>query len=254
MNRLRVGDKVKINKELISEKFKSMNKDILDNEFEISHMVVWNGELMYLLAGIPDFSEWQGVGIEGKMIERQWVFSKHKLIKSITTQKTNKIRRTQTGSIIEHKIDNMDLCFEITNNPMNLRVALNLLLHETELYNFKYERVSPFKITKEYNKDKQGHIFTIDFIDIRSKENVSTELLRTDRAMRLDGKYKIFIPDFLEICTKLGILERNEKGYKLIIHNLSNVMNGCEYINEKSLEKELESKGYLIPKGWNRYK
>lgn len=248
----RVGDKVKINTELVSDKFKNMNKDILDNEFKVSRMVLHDGGIAYILEGIPTFKEWFGIGIDGETMEKEWMFKEHKLIKVKAQQKTNRIRRNTTGSVLEYEIKDKELRFEITEHPMFLATVCKMVLEETELYNYKYERVSPFKINKGYNPGIPGHVISIDFIDIRTKENVHNELFVTDKAMRLSGEYKIFIPDFLEVCVKLGILRRDENGYKL--NKKLNSMKDCEYIQDTTSDKYLLSRGYTIPTKWKMYK
>ena len=118
------------------------------------------------------------------------------------------------------------------------------------MYNYKYNRISPFKLNREYRSDIQGHVFTIDFINIHTYEKQTVELLRTDKNMAIKGKFKIFIPDFLEICVDRNILQRIDGGYK-VVKRLNEVMDHCTYLKTKPSINQLKREGYVIPDKWS---
>lgn len=170
-------------------------------------------------------------------------------------EKTNRISRISGSgkeSIIEYDIEENEICFNISKNPINLSTVLKILLHETELFNYKYERVSPFKLNRKYDGDEQGHIFTLNFIEIRTFEIQTVELLKTDRCMNVLGSLRMFIPDFLELCVERNILQRVDNGYK-VIKKLHEPMEYCTYLKSKPSIRQLEKEGFIIPDKWDLY-
>jgi hypothetical protein len=171
-------------------------------------------------------------------------------------QKTNRISRmSRSGleSIIEWNIEDKEIEITVSNHPINIVPLLKLILRETELYNYEYHRVSPYRLTRVYDTERCSHIFTFSFVDIRDEEFkiTSQELMVTDKAMCIEGKIKIFIPDFLEICVERHMLARNGDRYELL-KRLDNVFNNCRYIKSKPSISYLESKGFIIPEGYKK--
>ena len=197
---------------------------------------------------LKSFYKWQGIGIEGRNVEMEHKVevSLLELVKS-KQEKTNVIKRLGiTGdSVITYDVDNREISFNV-KGKIHITTLLKILLHETELYNYKYDRVSPFKFNRKYISEDKQHKWWIDFIDIRTFENISQEIIRCDNNMRFEGDCKIFIPDFLELCVERNLLQRDGKGYKLI-KKLDKVMDHCEYINGKPTIKVLEERGYIVP-------
>lgn len=197
---------------------------------------------------LKPFTKWQGIGIEGRNVEMEWripiVFLD--IVKS-KQEKTNIIKRLGTSgdSVITYDVDDREISFNVKGKT-HIKTLLKILLHETELYNYEYERVSPFKFNRKYISEDMQHKWWIDFIDIRTFENVSQEIIRCDNCMRFEGDCKIFIPDFLELCVERNLLQRVDKGYKLI-KRLDKVMDHCEYINGKPSINILKKRGYVIP-------
>lgn len=179
-------------------------------------------------------------------------FTESQVEEYVEVVKTNKIHRKTTGSVIEYEIDGNELKFNVTGHPMVVSVAAKILLNETKLYDYKYERVSPFKLTRSYSKDRKQHEYLLEFIAIRTYEKIEQVILKTDKGLRLEGEYKIFIPDFLEICVERDLLRRNGIGYELV-KNIKDVMDHCEYLASKPSVSQLKKEGYTIPDKWNLY-
>lgn len=161
--------------------------------------------------------------------------------------KSNKIRRTNDvgATLIEfNKEDNM-LNLKISENPIHIYVLLKILLSQEEILNHTYERVSPYKIKREFVKD-EGHMWRIEFLDIRSKEIVKNVILKTNKDMKLHGEYKLFLPDLLEIAIERGYITRYKDGYKLI-KSIDNSVCYCEYVQPEPTVKYLKSQGFIIP-------
>ena len=197
---------------------------------------------------LKPFYKWQGIGIEGRNVEMEYKveISLLELVES-KQEKTNIIKRLGASgdSVITYEIDNKNISFNVKGKT-HITTLLKILLHETELYNYKYDRISPFKFNRKYISEDMQHKWWIDFIDIRTFENISQEIIRCDNCMRFEGDCKIFIPDFLELCVERNLLQRDGKGYKLI-KKLDKVMDHCEYINGKPTIKVLEERGYIVP-------
>lgn len=172
------------------------------------------------------------------------------------TQKTNKIaKRLSNGeeSIIEWNICDKEITISVSSNPIALISLLKLILKETELYNYKYHRIAPYKLTRIYDTEKLKHVYTFSFVDVRSEdyEIISKEIIITDKNMGVEGKFKMFIPDFLEICAEKNLLKRDGDEY-ILNRNLSKAFNSCRYIKSKPSEDELWSKGFIIPEGYKK--
>ena len=197
---------------------------------------------------LKPFTKWQGIGIEGRNVEMEHkvYISLLELVKS-KQEKTNVIKRLggNNDSVITYDVDNKNISFNVKGKT-HITTLLKILLHETELCNYKYDRISPFKFNRKYISEDMQHKWWIDFIDIRTFENVSQEIIRCDNCMRFEGDCKIFIPDFLELCVERNLLQRDGKGYKLI-KKLDKVMDHCEYVNDKLSIKVLEKRGYIVP-------
>ena len=197
---------------------------------------------------LKPFTKWQGIGIKGRNIEMEHkvYISLLELVKS-KQEKTNVIKRLGASgdSVITYDVADREISFNV-KGKIGMNSLLKILLHETESYNYKYDRVSPFKFNRKYISEDKQHKWWIDFIDIRTFENISQEIIRCDNDMRFEGDCKLFIPDFLELCVERNLLQRVGKGYKLI-KSLDKVMDHCEYINGKPSVKVLEKQGYIVP-------
>ena len=171
--------------------------------------------------------------------------------------KTNIIKKTTVSknvSFIEFKLKGLEIDFNIVGYPMNLCSVLKILLRENKLYKYNYTRKSPFKIVKEFDKDKQAHSFNLNFIDINTYEKQDKELISTNNCMQIVGEHKMFIPDLLELCVDRNLLKRAGNGYELI-SNLD--MYDWEYVNEipkMPSREELKSEGYIIPKWFDEHR
>lgn len=241
--KIKVGDKVKLKSDL--------KQDVIDPGMVLTVKDI-DIQGMCSFEELKPFTKWQGIGIEGRNVEMEWripiVFLD--IVKS-KQEKTNIIKRLGTSgdSVITYDVNDREISFNVKGKT-HITTLLKILLHETELYNYEYERVSPFKFNRKYIQEDMQHKWWIDFIDIRTFENVSQEIIRCDNCMRFEGDCKIFIPDFLELCVERNLLQRVDKGYKLI-KRLDKVMDHCEYINGKPSVNILKKRGYVIP---NKYK
>lgn len=236
---IKVGDKVKL-REVIKSNIVKSGAILTVKDIDIQGMCSFEE--------LKPYTKWQGIGIEGRNVEMEYRIPIPflKLVKS-KQEKTNIIKRlgTSGNSIITYDINNREISFNVKGKT-HITTLLKILLHETELYNYEYERVSPFKFNRKYVTEDKQHKWWIDFIDIRTFENVSQEIIRCDNCMRFEGDCKIFIPDFLELCVERNLLQRDGKGYKLI-KKLDKVMDYCEYINGKPSVNTLKKRGYVIP-------
>lgn len=237
--KIKIGDKVKLKSGV---EHKVIESDMVLTVKDIDPQDLCTFEELKL------FYKWQGIGIEGRNVEMEHKveISLLELVKS-KQEKTNVIKRLGVSgdSVITYEIDNKNISFNVKGKT-HITTLLKILLHETELYNYKYDRISPFKFNRKYISEDMQHKWWIDFIDIRTFENVSQEIIICDNCMRFEGDCKIFIPDFLELCVERNLLQRDGKGYKLI-KKLDKVMDHCEYINGKPSVNTLKRRGYVIP-------
>lgn len=171
---------------------------------------------------------------------------------TIKGEKTKRIKRINTlgvKSIIEWECNkkNNTLVMRIEENPIDMNTLTRILLHDEEILNHKYERISPFKVSREFKK-MESHIWNIEFVNIRNNNLEKTEIIRTDKDMMLMGEYEVFLPDFLEVCVERGLLCRDKTGYKLI-YDISRGICDCEYIQPKKefTIGELKNSGFVIP-------
>lgn len=170
----------------------------------------------------------------------------------IKGEKTNRIRRTNTigtSSIIEYECNksNNILKIRIEENPIQMNMLTRILLHDENILNHKYERISPFRVSRDFIKT-ECHIWNIEFVNIINDSIEENEIIRTDKDMMLMGEYEVFLPDFLEICVERGLLSRDKNGYKLI-YDISSGICDCEYIQPKKelTIGDLMSRGFIIP-------
>ena len=243
--KIKVGDKVKLKN--------GVNNNAIEPGMVLTVKDIDASDLC-TFEELKPFYKWRGIGIEGKNIEMEHKveMSLLELVKS-KQEKTNMIKRfcKYKTNIITYDVDNREISFNV-KGKIHITVLLKILLHETELYNYKYDRVSPFKFNRKYISEDKQHKWWIDFIDIRTFENISQEIIRCDNCMRFEGDCKLFIPDFLELCVERNLLQRVGKGYKLI-KSLDKVMDHCEYINGKSSVKVLEKQGYIVPDKYKEF-
>lgn len=236
---IKVGDRVKLREEIKSNIVES-SAILTVKDIDIQGMCSFEE--------LKPFTKWQGIGIEGRNVETE-----HRIpipfleLVKPRQEKTNIIKRLSISgdSIITYDVNDREISFNVKGKT-HITTLLKILLHETELYNYEYERVSPFKFNRQYISEYMQHKWWIEFIDIRTFENVNQEIIRCDRYMRFEGNCKLFIPDFLELCVERNLLQREGKGYKLI-KKLDKVMYDCEYISVKPSVNILKKRGYVIP-------
>jgi hypothetical protein len=171
------------------------------------------------------------------------------LYNEVEIERTNRIKRVSGSgreSVIEwNVIDNKNIEIRVKNNPVNLVTLLKIILRETALYDYKYHRVSPYKIVKEYDTLRCGHVYSMEFIDIKDDFKVKkNEVLITDRSMSIEGALNLFIPDMLEICVERSLLKRNGDGY-ILNRNLDGVTDYI-YLKNKPSIRTLEMNGFII--------
>lgn len=252
--RFKIGSKVKLNEVELLKSYQSYKdyKHLLEKELKIVKFDVYNN--LYEL-DIKPKTEWVGIGITGKYINIIPKFKEDMLIQTenFATVKTNRIKRVAENgkeSIIEWDIINDKIKVDVKNNPIHVTTLLKILLDATELYKESYKRISPYKVTRNYNTDSQKHLFTLDFIDIKDdfKEKHSV-LIEADKNMQVLGKVTMFKYDLTELAVERKILSKNEDGYKLI-KDLSKVMNNCQYIKSKPGVGSLLKQGYTIPEAY----
>jgi hypothetical protein len=165
----------------------------------------------------------------------------------------NKIKRITPfkESVIEWDIQGKNLEINITGDEIHIVSLLKLILRETKLYKFNYYRISPYKVIKLYYRKQNKNIFKIQFHDARYYYKYNQkDLITTTNGLSVNGQINIFIPDFLEICVLMRLLDKEENGYKLI-SSIETTRSVCEYIQKKThLEynfSKMIDKGYIIP-------
>lgn len=243
--KIKVGDKVKL-KNGVSNDAIEPGMVVTVKDIDASNLCTFEE--------LKPFYKWQGIGIEGRNVEMEHKveISLLELVKS-KQEKTNIIKRLggSNDSIITYDVDDREISFNV-KGKIHISTLLKILLHETELYNYKYDRISPFRFNRVYITSHKQHKWWIDFIDIRTFENVRQEIIRCDNCMRFEGNCKLFIPDFLELCVERNLLQRDGRGYKLI-KKLDKVMDHCEYVNDKLSIKVLEERGYIVPDKYKEF-
>lgn len=73
----------------------------------------------------------------------------------IKGSKSNKIKRTNTiGDVTEIEWEKKDnkLLLDITGKRIHFNILLKILLHHEEILNHTYERISPYKVSREFQK------------------------------------------------------------------------------------------------------
>lgn len=171
--------------------------------------------------------------------------------KMIDGKRSNIINRTSSIGVVSRvkwKIEGLKLKINLSKANMGLTGVLKILLNETKIHEtLNYNRISPFKLDREYRKDLKKHVWTMNYIDMRDLKHKSDVIITATNSMLMEvGEYEIFIPDFLEVCVERKLLERNGNEYKLI-RSLDSEIEKCEYVyNEFTLE-ELKEKDYIIP-------
>lgn len=170
-------------------------------------------------------------------------------------KKTNRIRRmSDSGNecVIEWDIDGNMIKFSVDGDPLDIQALVKILLHETEVYDYKYDRISPFKLERRVDTENRKHKFVMRFIDIKDDfKEVEKVLLETGDNMNIVGVYEMFIPDFLELCVERRVLDRKRSGY-VIARDLERGMKYCTYIPCKPSVRELTQKGFIIPEKYNK--
>lgn len=166
----------------------------------------------------------------------------------------NKIKRTTPfkESIIEWDIQGKNLDINITGDDIHIISLLKLILREAKLYEFNYYRISPYKVSKLYYKKQNKNIFKIQFHDARDYYKYNEkDLITTTNGLSVSGQINIFIPDFLEICVLMRLLDKEENGFKLI-SSIETTVSVCEYIQKKTYLEynftNMINKGYIVPK------
>lgn len=171
--------------------------------------------------------------------------------------KSNIIKRTTPSkeSIIEWSVTGKNIEINITGDEIHYMSLLKLILRETKLYNFKYHRVSPFKLRKRHHIRTRNYDFQLQFIDIKDNYKLKKQILltTTNSSSSVLGNITMFIPDFLELCTLEGYLERGEDGYNLI-EDIECTGSICTYIQQRQNAKPNSSKvidrGFTVPKSY----
>lgn len=180
-----------------------------------------------------------------------WRDEELELIKDIDIKeiKTNRIKRVNDEgkeTQIEYDIIDNKIKFKISEESIHITTLLKILLNASELYNYEYERISPYKIERRYINGT--HEFAIDFIDVKNDfKHHHNVLLTTDKDMKMYGKYSLFIPDFLGLCVERNILDYDGKRFS-VKRDIDSVMGNCKYIPCKPSIGMLKNQGYIIPK------
>lgn len=238
--KFKVGDKVKLRNNMQDE---TIIQDII---LTIKYI---NGKLVAFEEIEPEY-KWQGIGVEGKLVEKDKEYSLDRF-ELVKPNKANIIRKIETSHdiIIQYDIKNLMIKFNVIGK-IHIVNLLKILLHETKLYEYEYTRVSPFKLERKYIFENMNHVWLLDFINIKTLENIRKEIIKCDKDMKFEGYCEMFIPDFLELCVERNLLQRVDRGYKLI-KKIDKVMDHCEYIKGDYFIYNLIQKGYVIP---NKYK
>lgn len=164
-------------------------------------------------------------------------------------EKTNRL--LYKDSIIEYNIDGKYIKFSIEKNGISLWSLIKILLKETNIVDFKYTRISPYKIT--FKKDEKDYVYSIRFIDVKdnclAKEQEIIKINREAGDTVSTGKYRIFIPDLLELCVYNKILKKiSDEKFIVSINLNTSDMREIEYIHKKPSRKKLERMGYTVPR------
>lgn len=128
------------------------------------------------------------------------------------TQKLGKCKLKRNESIIEWNIEGKNITIKVSNKPCSILTLFKIILEQTELNNYKYNRVSPYKIYKKGYTQEDGHIFILEFYDIKNDMKLNeVELIRTDKSLAFEGEITMFIPDFIDLCVERSILKKETK-------------------------------------------
>ena len=150
-------------------------------------------------------------------------------------------------------VGKLNMSFSIKGASTNIRTVLKILLkYIDKLKSVNYERVSPYKIIHEFDRDREDkcHVFKIKFIDLYG-EVETKEILKTNSSMNLEeGEYSVFIPDLLEVAKDRGLVTLENNTYKCIEARLINIK-PCAEITEMSREV-LEMNGWIVPKAYEK--
>ncbi|MGL4573042.1 MAG: tetratricopeptide repeat protein [Clostridium sp.] len=172
-------------------------------------------------------------------------------MKRLTIESIIGAERKGECKILWNRIDNLNLEFSVEGFG-NLVTILKVIIKHLDLKEFTYERIYPYKINRSRpyeNADKQ-HIFTMEWVHFNGCVQ-SQEIIRTDNKMRLvDGSYKVFIPDMLELARDRDFVELDGNTYKVVEQKLSGACNQYEPIMK--IDKSVfRVGGYQIPNSFD---
>lgn len=171
-------------------------------------------------------------------------------------KRTNIISRTSCSgkeSIIKFEIEKNIIKFELSKSPLCLQGLLKILLNEIDIHSYKYDRISPFKLTQNFI-DKE-HVFRIVYPDMRQINKTDEYILSVDLILKTNcnmqvtaGSYEIFIPNLIELAKFKNVLLLETDGTQKI-RGIENEMKRCKYLNidKESYINEMIKRGFAIP-------
>lgn len=170
--------------------------------------------------------------------------------------KTNKIKYKTCGgkeSRLEYNVENNNITLKI-NGRFNVMTLLRILLQEVDcLNNFKYKRISPYKIKRERakNREDRSHLWIITFMDVKDENKIKTsEIIKATVDVCLEsGEYSYFIPDLLEVAAERGLVSLEGDMY-IRSNKLINSVISLEYIDNSFSRESLINKGWIVPTGY----
>lgn len=167
--------------------------------------------------------------------------------------KTNKLNYNNGQCIISYELyGRNDLKISIHKGRVNLSVLLNILIQEIDcLREYRYKRVSPYRIEHERPRDTtdKSHVYNITFIDVKNNNKIQkSEIIKLSNCMTLEiGEYKYFIPDLLEVARERGMTTYEDSIYKSEPRN-SNY--NIEYMDNYMSKENLKKNDWIVPVGY----